>query len=90
MKDKMDCVTLFYGDGDSKAYPAIKDIYGPSKPFKKFECVGHYQKRVSSGFVIWKKSKRTGRERKTHYTKIDKMQNYFGTAFHACYEISTL
>ena len=23
-------------------------IYGPGKPIKKFECVGHYQKRVGS------------------------------------------
>ena len=37
--------TSFYGDGDSKAYPAVKDIYGPSKPVRKFECTGHYQKK---------------------------------------------
>ena len=42
--------TSFYGDGDSKAYPALKDIYGPSKPIKKFECVDHYQKRVGTRF----------------------------------------
>ena len=42
------CYTSFYGDGDSKAYPAIKDTYGPTKPIKKFECVGHHQKRVGS------------------------------------------
>ena len=29
----------FYGDGDRKAYPAVKHIYGPSKPIKAFECV---------------------------------------------------
>ena len=29
--------TFFYGDGDSKAYPAVKDIYGPNKLIKKFE-----------------------------------------------------
>ena len=34
----------FCGDGDSKAYPAVKDIYVPTKPIKKFEYVGHYQK----------------------------------------------
>ena len=28
--------TSFYGDGESKAYPAVKDIYGPSKPIKTF------------------------------------------------------
>ena len=33
--------TSFYGDFDNKAYPAVKDIYCPTKPIKKFECVGH-------------------------------------------------
>ena len=40
--------TSFYGDGESKAYPAVKDIYGPSKPINKFECVDHSRKRISS------------------------------------------
>ena len=40
--------TSFYGDGDSKAYPAVKDIYGPSKPGKTVTI-----KNVSiRGFVI--------------------------------------
>ena len=26
----------FYGDGDSKAYPTVKDIHDPIKPIKKF------------------------------------------------------
>lgn len=34
--------TSFYGDGDFKAFPEVKDIYGAEKPFTKFECVGHY------------------------------------------------
>ena len=38
--------TSFYGGGDSKAYLAVKDIYGPRKPIKKFESLGHYQKHV--------------------------------------------
>ena len=40
--------TSFYKDDDTKAYPGVKDIYGPTKPIKKFECVGHHQKRVGS------------------------------------------
>ena len=40
--------TSFYGEGDSKAYPAVKDIYGQSKLIRKFDCAGHYQKRVGS------------------------------------------
>ena len=31
--------TSFYGDGDTKAYSGVKDIYGPAKPIKKFESV---------------------------------------------------
>ena len=60
--------TSFHGDGDSKAYTAVKDIYGPSKPIKKFECVSHYQKRVGSRLHnLKKKIKRTGRKKKkTH------------------------
>ena len=38
----------FYGDADSKVYPALKNMYDPTKPIKKFDCVGHYQKRVGS------------------------------------------
>lgn len=29
--------TSFYGDGDSKAFAAVKDIYGDGKPIKKQE-----------------------------------------------------
>ena len=57
----------FYQDGDSKTYPAVKDIYGPTKPIKEFECVGHYQKRVDSRLRNLKKNpERTRRKRKTH------------------------
>ena len=73
--------TSFYGDGDSKAFSAIKDVYGPSKPAKKFECVGHYQKRV--GTRLRKKKNVTkglgGKGRLTD-AKIDTLQNYFGIA----------
>ena len=47
--------TSFYGDGDSKAFPAVENAYGPEKPVKKYECFGHYQKRV--GTRIRKKKK---------------------------------
>ena len=40
------CYTSFYGDGDSKAFPAVKEIYGAKKPMKKQECIGHYQNKV--------------------------------------------
>ena len=69
--------TSFYGNGDSKAYSAVKDIYGPGKPIKKFECVGHYQKRVGSRLRNSKKNtKGLGGKGKLPNTKIDTMQNY--------------
>ena len=35
--------TSYYGDGDSKAYEAIKFTYNTEKPIQKFECIRHYQ-----------------------------------------------
>ena len=63
--------TSFYGNGDSKAYPAVKDIYGPNKSMcrkSKFECVGHYQKRVGSRLRNLKKQQNAKglEKRKTH------------------------
>ncbi|GFV38382.1 uncharacterized protein TNCV_4958251 [Trichonephila clavipes] len=37
--------TDYYGDGDSKAFDAVKDIYGKDS-VTKLECIGHIQKRV--------------------------------------------
>jgi hypothetical protein len=68
--------TGFYGDGDSKAYTEVKDVYGEGS-VTKFECIGHYQKRV--GTRIRKLKKRvTGL--KINDATIDKLQNYFGIA----------
>lgn len=73
--------TKFYGDGDSKAFSAVENIYGPTKKLKKYECIGHYQKRVGTRL---RKLKRVikglgGRGRLTD-AKIDILQNYFGIA----------
>ena len=39
--------TSYYGDGDSKAYEAVKSTSDVEKPVQKFECIVHYkQKRV--------------------------------------------
>ena len=78
--------TSYYGDHDSKAYPAVKDIYGPNKPIKKFECVDHYQKGVGSRLCNLKKKtnkqtnkdKRTGGKEKLTNTKTDAIPNYVG------------
>ena len=47
--------THFNGDGDSKAFPAVENAYGPDRPVKKYEFIGHYQKRV--GTRLQKKNK---------------------------------
>ncbi|GFX30769.1 uncharacterized protein TNCV_1181471 [Trichonephila clavipes] len=36
-----------YGDGDSKAFDAVKDIYGKDS-VTKLECIGHIQKRFGT------------------------------------------
>ena len=37
----------YYEDGDSKSYDEVKHIY-PGTIVQKFECIGHYQKRVGN------------------------------------------
>lgn len=72
--------TSFYGDGDSKAYPAVKDIY-ENKTIVKRECIGHYQKRVGCRLRKLKKNtKGLGGRGKLTDAKIDTLQNYFGIA----------
>ncbi|GFX32227.1 uncharacterized protein TNCV_2659031 [Trichonephila clavipes] len=41
--------TDYYGDGDSKAFDAVKDIYGKDS-VTKLECIGHIQKKLEQGF----------------------------------------
>ena len=38
-------MSYYYGDGDSKSYDEVKHIY-PGTIVQKFDCIGHYQKRV--------------------------------------------
>ena len=43
--------TAFYGDDDSRSFSAVENIYGDnddSKKVIKYECIGHYQKRVGN------------------------------------------
>ena len=50
----------FVGDGDTKCYVNVKDIY-PGNEIKKLECVIHYQKRVGTRLQnLKKKGKGTG------------------------------
>ena len=69
--------TEYYGDGDSKAYSTVRNIY-EGKEVAKFECIGHYQKRIGTRLLKLKKNNKGLGE----LTKpiIDKLQNYFGIA----------
>ena len=68
------------GDGDSKSYNSVKDVY-PGTQVAKLECVGHYQKRVGTRLRKLKKKVKGlgGRGRLTDST-IDRLQNFFGLA----------
>ena len=72
----------FYGDGDSKAYPAVRDIFGPTKSIRKFECAGHYQKCAGSKLLNLKtkNTKGLGGKVKLTNSKTDSTQNYFDIA----------
>ena len=74
--------TSYYGDGDSKAYEAVKSTYDVEKPVQKFECIGHYQKRVGCRL---RKLKENIKGLKDLTSVIDKLQNYFGIALRANY-----
>ncbi|GFU68873.1 uncharacterized protein TNCV_1548571 [Trichonephila clavipes] len=72
--------TEYYGDGDSKGFLQVKDIYGENS-VTKLECIGHIQKRVGSRLRKLKKNtKGLGGKGKLTDKFIDKLQNYYGTA----------
>ena len=76
-KRSMGYITPLFMEMLTEAYPTVKDIYGPTKPIKKFECVGHYQKRVGLRLRNLKekkeKKKGLGGKGKLTNTKIDTM-----------------
>ncbi|GFT79854.1 uncharacterized protein TNCV_4597751 [Trichonephila clavipes] len=72
--------TDYYGDGDSKAYESVKNMYAPNT-VNKLECIGHVQKRVGSLLRKLKKTvKGLGGKGKLTDNFIDKLQNYYGIA----------
>lgn len=70
----------YYGDGDSKGYLSVKNIYGKDS-VQKLECIGHVQKRVGSRLRKLKDSVPSlkGKGKLTD-ALIDKIQNYYGIA----------
>ncbi|GFX28246.1 uncharacterized protein TNCV_2772451 [Trichonephila clavipes] len=72
--------TDYYGDGDSKAFDAVKDIYGKDS-VTKLECIGHIQKRVGTRLRKLKsRNKGLGGKGKLTDGLINKLQNYYGIA----------
>ncbi|GFU60080.1 uncharacterized protein TNCV_3313001 [Trichonephila clavipes] len=72
--------TEYYGDGDSKGFLQVKDIYGENS-VTKLECIGHIQKRVGSRLRKLKKNtKGLGGKGKLTDKFIDKLQNYYWIA----------
>ncbi|GFX94628.1 uncharacterized protein TNCV_3088571 [Trichonephila clavipes] len=66
----------FFGDGDSKGYASVKDIYGKNT-VAKYECIGHIPKRVGTKLRKLKsKRKDLGGRGKLTGAFIDKLQNY--------------
>lgn len=71
----------FYGDGDSKGYETVKNVYGEDNQVVKQECIGHVQKRVGTRLRNLKaKQKGIGGKGKLTDKFIDKIQNYYGIA----------
>ena len=50
----------FYGDGNTKSSTAIENIYAMYRKVRKFECVGHVQKRIESDYVHYENYKGFG------------------------------
>ena len=75
--------TEFYGDGDSKSFSAVEDIYEKDYGVvvQKKECVGHVQKRLGTALrKLKKETKGLGGKGKLTDSMIDKLQNYYGIA----------
>ncbi|GFU85425.1 uncharacterized protein TNCV_2387291 [Trichonephila clavipes] len=70
----------YYGDGDSKGFISVKDIYG-KESVTKYECIGHVQKRVGARLRKLKsKNKNLSGKGKLTDSFIDRLQNYYGIA----------
>ena len=72
----------FYGDGDSKSYSRVKDVYQDAGiEIEKKECIGHVQKRVGTALRKLKRDKPgLGGKGKLTDSQIYKLQNYYGIA----------
>ena len=73
------CSTEYYGDGDTKCYTSVKDIY-PHKTVIKNECIGHIQKRVGKRLRALEKVEKGLGKLGLNDAMINRLQNYFGMA----------
>ena len=72
--------TQFYGDGDSKSFSSVENIYSDIKVVQ-LECVGHVQKRMGTRLrKLKKKVKNIGGKAKHTDAMIDRLQCYYGIA----------
>ena len=69
----------YYGDGDTKSFSAVKNIY-PEKTVLKKECLGHVQKRVGKRIRALKKIVPGLGKLGLSDATIDRLQNYYGIA----------
>ena len=70
--------TEFYGDGDSKSFPTVENVYD-DVTVKKLECIGHIQKRVGTRLRKLRQNvKGIGGKEKVTNAVIDRLQNYYG------------
>ena len=70
--------TKYYGDGDTKAFSAVANVYGDEDKVKKQECIGHIQKRFGSRLRKLKKNVPGLGKLGLNDSVIDKLQNYYG------------
>ena len=78
------CIYFTAFNGDSRNFSAVENIYGDnddSKKVIKYECIGHYQKRVGNRLRKLRKELILGGKNRLTNQKIDTLQNYLGIAF---------
>ena len=69
--------TEYYGDGDTKSFSAVENVYGEKSVIKR-ECIGHVQKRVGTRLGKLKKTEKGLGKLGLNDAVIDKLQNYYG------------
>ena len=71
--------TEYYGDGDTKSFSAIENVYGEKSVIKR-ERIGHVQKRVGTRLRKLKKTEKGLGKLGLNDAVIDKLQTYNGIA----------